>query len=81
MRSLAPLKKGISLYDTFGRVLAALDPKQFEACFPRWISRVCPALPCHIAFDEVTVRRICQHGERAIHMVSVYESGLDFAPG
>ncbi|WP_243751175.1 transposase family protein [Paraburkholderia sp. BL10I2N1] len=38
------MDQGIPSHDTFGRVFAALNPKQFEACFIRWMSRLFPAL-------------------------------------
>jgi hypothetical protein len=31
------LPRGISSYDTLGRLLAALRPIAFQACFPPWI--------------------------------------------
>ncbi|CAE6866802.1 hypothetical protein R75461_08327 [Paraburkholderia nemoris] len=44
LRQHMPLAQGIPSHDTFGRVFAALNPKQFEACFIRWMSGLCPAL-------------------------------------
>lgn len=38
------LEQGIPSHDTFGRVFAALDPRQFEACFIRWMSCLFPNL-------------------------------------
>lgn len=77
LRRHIPLEQGIPSHDTFGRVFAALDPKQFEACFIRWMSGLCPALAGQVvAIDGKTVRGSHQRGERAIHLVSAYGSGL-----
>ncbi len=35
LRCYIPLELGIPSHDTFGRVFATLNPKQFEACFIR----------------------------------------------
>src|SRR5947208_26848 len=37
------LPNGIPSHDTFNRVLAALDRRQFAACFGRWMAELCPA--------------------------------------
>ncbi|ANB75165.1 ISAs1 family transposase [Paraburkholderia phytofirmans] len=44
LRRYLPLVNGIASHDTFGRVFAALDAQQFEACFIRWTAHLCPAL-------------------------------------
>ncbi|WP_338640805.1 transposase family protein [Burkholderia pyrrocinia] len=44
MRRYVPLGRGIPSNDTFGRVFAALDPLEFEACFVRWMRGLCQAL-------------------------------------
>jgi hypothetical protein len=77
-----PLVPCIPSHDSFGRVFAALNPKQFEACFIRWMSGLCPALAGQVvAVDGKTVRGSRQRGERAIHLVSAYGSGLGMALG
>ncbi len=77
LRRHIPLVHGIPSHDTFGRVFAALNSRQFEACFIRWMSTLCPALAGQIvAIDGKTVRGSHQRGERAIHLVSAYGSGL-----
>ena len=82
LRRHLPLKNGIPSHDTFGQVFAALDPKQFEACFVRWMSHPCSALEGHVvAIDGKTARRSRQPGERAIHLVSAYGSGLGVVLG
>ncbi len=44
LRGHIPLVHGIPSHDTFGRVFAALNSRQFDACFIRWMSTLCPAL-------------------------------------
>jgi predicted transposase YbfD/YdcC len=82
LRRHIPLLQGIPSHDTFGRVFAALNPKQFEACFIRWMSGLCPTLAGQvIAIDGKTVRGSHQRGQRAIHLVSAYGSGLGVVLG
>jgi len=65
------LRNGIPPPDTFGRMSAALNPKQFEACVIRWMSHLFPALAEQVVtIDGKTVRGSHQRGERAIHLVS-----------
>ncbi|HEX7933507.1 MAG TPA: ISAs1 family transposase [Paraburkholderia sp.] len=82
LRRHIPLEQGIPSHDTFGRVFAALDPKQFEACFIRWMSHLFPTLTDQaVAIDGKTVRGSHQGGQRAIHLVSAYGSGLGIMLG
>jgi predicted transposase YbfD/YdcC len=82
LRRHIPLEHGIPSHDTFGRVFAALDPEQFEACFLRWMSGVCPTLAGQVvAIDGKTVRGSRQGDQRAIHLVSAYGSGLGVVLG
>ncbi|MCP3712852.1 ISAs1 family transposase [Paraburkholderia sp. CNPSo 3274] len=72
-----PLQNGIASHDTFGRVFAALDARQFEACFVRWVSGICPAVAGQVvAIDGKTVRRSHGMGRNAIHLVSAYCGAL-----
>jgi predicted transposase YbfD/YdcC len=71
------LPHGIPSHDTFNRVFAALDPKQFQACFVAWMQAVAEVLPAQvIAIDGKTVRRSHDraNGKAAIHMVSAWAS-------
>jgi len=77
-----PLQHGIPSHDTFGRVFAALNPRQFEACFIRWMRHLCPALTDQVvAIGGKTVRGSHQAGQRAIHLVSAYGIGLGVVLG
>jgi predicted transposase YbfD/YdcC len=82
LRRHISLPQGIPSHDTFGRVFAALNAKQFEACFIRWMNGLCPALEGQvIAIDGKTLRGSNRRGERAIHLVSAYGSGLGMVLG
>lgn len=75
------LPNGIPSHDTFGRVFAALDPRQFSECFANWTSGVRKTISEEIvAIDGKTLRRSHNRakGREAIHMVSAWarENGL-----
>jgi len=77
LHSFLDLPHGIPAHDTFNRVFAALDPKQFQACFLRWMEAVASVLPTQvIALDGKTVRGSHDraNGRAAIHMVSAWAS-------
>ncbi|MFL9998447.1 ISAs1 family transposase [Paraburkholderia sediminicola] len=77
MRRHIPLEHGVASHDTFGRVFAALNPKQSEACFIRWMSGACPTLAgLVVAIDGKMVRGSRQEDQRAINLVLAYGSGL-----
>jgi predicted transposase YbfD/YdcC len=82
LRRHTPLPNGIPSHDTFGRVFATLDSKQFEACFIRWMSGLIPSLVDQVvAIDGKTVRGSHQRDQRAIHLVSAYGAGLGVVLG
>lgn len=76
LRQFVALPNGIPSHDTLGRVFAALDATQFEACFVRWMSALCPSLEGEIvAIDGKTARGARERGEAALHMVSAFVCG------
>lgn len=69
------LTNGIPSHDTFGRVFALLDPKQFEACFLSWIKDVFTVTSGQVvAVDGKQLRRSHDkaNGKAAIYMVSAW---------
>src|SRR5215472_7833844 len=48
---LLKLPNGIPSHDTFGRVFALIDPKQFEASFLQWVQAISTPVPGVIAID------------------------------
>lgn len=71
---LLNLPNGIPSHDTFGRVFALLDPKQFEASFVQWIQGISKTVKGVIAIDGKTLRRSHDQeaGKKALHMVSAW---------
>ena len=76
LKTFLALPNGIPSHDTFGRVFARLDPKQFEACFLTWIQSVNEKISGMIAVDGKTLRRSHDkaNGKKALHMVSAWAS-------
>ena len=70
------LPNGIASHDTFGRVFARIDPKQFEACFFQWVQSISEEIQGVIAVDGKTLRRSHDRGKgkKALHMVSAWAS-------
>jgi predicted transposase YbfD/YdcC len=71
---LLSLPNGIPSHDTFGRVFAHLDPKEFEASFLQWVQRISKTVKGVIAIDGKTLRRSHDRaeGKKALHLVSAW---------
>lgn len=74
LKSLLELPNGIPSHDTFGRVFAQLDPKQFEACFLQWVQSLSETISGVIAIDGKTLRRSHDQGagKKALPLVSAW---------
>jgi hypothetical protein len=55
LKELLELPNGIGSHDTFGRVFARLDPKQFEASFFAWVQSLHERITGVIAIDGKTL--------------------------
>ena len=69
------LAHGIPSVDTFERVFARIDPKEFKACFIQWIQAISHLTKGEVvAVDGKTLRRSHDQsrGKSAIHMVSAW---------
>jgi DDE_Tnp_1-associated len=69
------LRHGIPSADTFRRVLSAVNPKAFNACFTAWVQALSAGTAGKlIAIDGKTVRHSFDHatGRRALHVVSAW---------
>jgi predicted transposase YbfD/YdcC len=71
---LLDLPNGRPSHETFGRVFALLDPKQFEASFVQWVQGISRTVKGVIAIDGKTLRRSHdrQAGKKALHLVSAW---------
>jgi len=71
---LLNLPNGIPSHDTFGRVFALIDPKQFEAGFVQWVQGISQTVKGVVAIDGKTLRRSHDHeaGKKALHVVSAW---------
>jgi len=84
LKTFLELPNGIPSHDTIGRVFSALDPKQFQDCFLRWIQAISEISEGEIvAIDGKTVRRSHDRvlGKKAIHMVNAWASDNRLALG
>jgi predicted transposase YbfD/YdcC len=69
------LPNGIPSHDTIGRVIAQIDPQQFQTCFMRWIQDICHLLPGEVVpIDGKTLRRSfdTELDQGPIHIVSAW---------
>ncbi|MGB2864703.1 MAG: ISAs1 family transposase [Sedimentisphaerales bacterium] len=74
LETFLELPNGIPSDDTFRRVISALQPNEFEACFQRWTKAVSNHQSDIIAIDGKTLRRSHNNvdGKSAIHIVSAW---------
>ena len=72
-RTFLNLPNGIPSHDTFNRVFAALDPKEFLACFLRWTQSLRAAVSQEIvALDGKALRRALNKDQSVKYIVSAW---------
>lgn len=75
LKTFLKLPNGIPSHDTIGRVMAQIDPQQFQTCFIRWIQDICHLLPGEVVpIDGKTLRRSfdTEFDQDPIHIVSAW---------
>ena len=82
-RQYLTLENGIPSHDTFGRVFAAIDAKEFAAAFQRWVRGLLPALEKDevISLDGKTSRRSGKMNATPLHLVSAFAAGAGLVLG
>jgi predicted transposase YbfD/YdcC len=76
------LPNGIPSHDTFNRVFAALDPKEFLDCFMRWTQSLRQAVAQEIvALDGKALRRALDQGESVKYIVSAWAESNNLVLG
>jgi predicted transposase YbfD/YdcC len=72
-KTFLSLPNGIPSHDTFNRVFAALDPKQFLDCFLRWTQSLRQAVAQEIvALDGKALRRALNQNQSVKYIVSAW---------
>ena len=82
LKKFLTLKNGTPSSATFYRLFRALDPKQFETFFRRWVSQIVPAAaPGQMAIDGKTIRGSADGTQRPAHIVSAFSTDLGIVFG
>ncbi len=84
LRTFLPLPGGIPSHDTFGRVLARLDPAEFQQCFVAWVQALLRDAPGQVvAVDGKTLRGSADrdHGREPVHLVSAWATASQLVLG
>jgi predicted transposase YbfD/YdcC len=84
LRGFLRLDYGVASPDTFERVFALLDPKQFEQAFRTWVGAIIPALGKDqvVAIDGKSSRRTTSKAAAApLHLVSAFAANVGVVLG
>lgn len=74
LRKLLPYENGIPSHDTIGKLLAAIDNKQFSEAFISWTNNILKIMPEFISIDGKTLRRTMNGDIPPAHIISVWAS-------
>lgn len=70
------LSHGIPSHDTFERVFALINPKEFEQCFIQWVQSIFGSENTFVHIDgkSLTGSRDDSHGKKMLHLVHAWAS-------
>ncbi len=81
-RTFLKLRNGIPSHDTFNRVFAAIEPKEFLECFLRWTQSLRQAVKQEIvALDGKALRRALNRDESPKYVVSAWAESNNLVLG
>ncbi len=66
------LPHGIPAHDTFARVFACMNPKEFQKAFLKWVEAVQTVTKGIVAIDGKTLRRSHEKNKSPLHLVSAW---------
>lgn len=84
LKGFLELPNGIPSHDTFSRVFARLEPKQFQECFLSWVNSITKKLELEvIAIDGKTMKQSYDrnHSQKPLHIVSAWSSSHQLVLG
>lgn len=81
LRQLLPYKNGIPSHDTIGKLLAAIDSKQFSQAFIAWTQELLGSIPELIAIDGKTQRRTMNGDIPPVHIISAWATKQNLVLG
>lgn len=77
LKGFLELPNGIPSHDTFSRVFARIEPKQFQECFLSWVNSITKKLELEvIAIDGKTMKQSYDRNQsqKPLHIVSAWSS-------
>ncbi len=84
LKSFLGLPNGIPSHDTFSRVFARIEPKQFQECFLSWVNSITQKLELEvIAIDGKTMKQSYDRNQsqKPLHIVSAWSASHQLVLG
>ena len=84
LKGFLELPNGIPSHDTFSRVFARIEPKQFQECFLSWVNSITKKLELEvIAIDGKTMKQSYdrKQSQKPLHIVSAWSASHQLVLG